>query len=174
MMTAYLKYLYAALLAAMLFTLTGCGYHIGFIRHPQLESLAVAPSVNETAIYNVASDMRMMMCEVVMQDGTFKLSDQSRADAILYTVVKSASFADTSDASMEDENTYSPAEWQVTVQVEYKLLIPGQGKALRTGTASGSARFQAPQDVEGSRLRATRQACYVAAQNIIYALAEGW
>ena len=173
-MSALKKYTFSALLAAAALSLSGCGYHIGFIRHPQLESLAVAPAVNETAIYNVASDMRMMMSEVIMQDGTFKLSDQHRADAVLYLTVKSAAFADTGDASMEDEDTYAPAEWQVSVQVEYKLLIPGQGKALRAGSASGSARFQAPQDVEGSRLRATRQACYVAAQNIIYALAEGW
>ena len=158
----------------LLMTLSGCGYRIGFTGHPQLESIAVAPAVNETAIYNVASDARMMMCEVIMQDGTFKLSDQHNADAILYMTVKETAFASVSDASIENDNQYKPTEWRTQVTVDYKLVIPGQGEPLKSGTVQGNARFQAPLDVEGSRLRAVRQACYEASRQIIYNIAEGW
>ncbi len=158
----------------LVFSLSGCGYHVGFIKHPQLDSIAVAPAVNESAIYNVASDMRSMMSEAIMQDGTYKLSDQHRADAILYLVVKDASFADVSDASIDDEDTYKPIEWQTRVTVEYRLVIPGQGEPLLSGQVTGDARFQAPLDIESSRLRAVRQACYVAAQNVVYSITEGW
>ena len=152
----------------------GCGYHIGFIKHPQLDSVAVAPVVNETAIYNAASDMRMMMCEALVQDGTYKLTDQKRADAIIYLVVREAAFAEVSDASIEDDNHYQPTEWDTKVSVDYRVVIPGQGEPLLTGSTSGTARFQAPVDVEGGRLRAVRQACHVAAQNVVYAISEGW
>jgi len=174
-MNKYMTGLWGILTGGLLLLATGgCGYHIGFIKHPQLNSIAVAPAVNETATYNAASDARMMMCEVVMQDGTFELSDQHNADAILYMVVKEVAFASVSDASIENDNQYKPSEWRTKVTVDYKLVIPGQGEPLRAGTVSGDARFQAPLDVEGSRLRAVRQACYEASRQIIYNIAEGW
>ncbi|MPM22860.1 hypothetical protein SDC9_69319 [bioreactor metagenome] len=162
------------LLPAAVLAVAGCGYHVGFLGHPQLETIAVAPAVNETAIYNVASDMRMMACEVVTQDGTLKLVDQSTADCILYCTVKNASFADVTGDSFDNENIYKPKEWAARVEVDYRVIIPGQAEPLKTGSVTGSSRFQAPVDVEESRLRAVRQACFVAAQNIIHALTEGW
>ncbi len=160
--------------AAVLLLLNGCGYHIGFIKHPQINTLAVAPAVNETAIYNAASDIRMMMTEVIVQDGTYKLTDQKHADAIIYLTVKEVKFAESSDASLEDDDTFKPTEWQTQVTVDYSLVIPGQGGKLLSGSVTGDSLFQAPLDLEGSRLRAVRQACYVAAQQVIYSLAEGW
>lgn len=170
-MFGFIKYL--SLFAGVLF-MSGCGYHVGFLKHPQLNTIAVAPAVNETALYNVANDMRFMMNEAVMQDGTYKLSDAKRSDAIIYLVVKEASFADVGDASVEDDDTYSPSEWNAKVKVDYKVIIPGQGKPLLAGSVDGEARFQAPVDIEGGRQRAVRQACYVAAQKITYAVTEGW
>ena len=160
--------------AAALLTLTGCGYHVGFLGHPQLETIAVAPAVNETALYNVASDMRMMLCEVVVQDGSLKLVDQSTADCILYCTVKTASFADVTTDSYNSKIIYKPKEWSAKVTVEYNLIIPGQAKPLKHGTVTGDSRFQAPVDEEVSRLRAVRQACYDASRNILYAIVEGW
>ena len=162
-----------AAVVGMLFT-SGCGYHVGFIKHPQLDSIAVAPAVNNTALYNVASDMRMMMCEVIVQDGTYKLSDQRTADAILYLVVKKASFADVSDASIDNDNQYKPTEWDARVTVSYQLIIPGQGTPILSGQAQGHVRFQAPVDVESGRLRAVRQACFEAARRIMINISEGW
>lgn len=170
-MFAQLKYL---LLFSTALLLSGCGYHVGFLKHPQLDTLAVAPAVNETALYNVANDMRFMMCEAVVQDGTYKLTDTKRADAIIYLTVKEAAFADVGDASVEDDDTYTPSEWNAKVKVDYRVIIPGQGKALLSGSVAGSARFQAPVDIEGGRQRAVRQACYVAAQQVVYAVTEGW
>lgn len=160
--------------AGVLFSAAGCGYHVGFMKHPQIDSLAVAPAVNETAIYNVASDMRFMMTEAIQQDGTYKLSDQRRADAIIYLIVKEAAFAEISDASIEDNNRYRPGEWSAKVKVDYRVIIPGRGEPLLQGSVTGNAFFQAPGDLESARLRAVRQACHVAAQKIVYNIAEGW
>ena len=160
--------------AAILTLCSSCGYHIGFIKHPQIDSLAVAPVINQTTSYNAASDMRMMMSEVIMQDGTYKLSDQKRADAILYLTVATIGFNEFDDASVERNNQYKPSEWRTTVSVGYKLLIPGQGQPLRSGTVNGIAQFQANVDLESVRLRSVRQACYEAAKKIIYQVSEGW
>ena len=163
-----------AVCVAILILCSSCGYHIGFIKHPQIDSLAVAPVINETTSYNAASDMRMMMSEVIMQDGTYKLSDQKRADAILYLSVAGIGFNEFDDASVERNSQYKPSEWRTTVNVGYKLLIPGQGKPIISGTTSGNAQFQAGVDLESVRLRSVRQACYEAAKKIIYQISEGW
>lgn len=162
------------LCAVMIPALSGCGYHVGFLGHPQLETIAVAPAVNETALYNVASDMRMMMSEVIVQDGSLKLVDQSTADCILYCTVNEASFADVTTDNYNSKIIYKPKEWAAKVTVEYNLIIPGQAKPLKHGTVNGNSRFQAPIDEEVSRLRAVRQACYDASRNILYAIVEGW
>lgn len=170
-----LKNLCIALLGSLVICgLTGCGYHIGFIKHPQIDSLAVAPAINETALYNTASDMRSMMCEAIMQDGSYKLSDQRNADAVIYLTVQSAKFADVSGASVDNDNEYKPEEWETRVTVSYKVIIPGQGKPLRAGSVTGISRFQLSVDIESSRLRAVRQACHEAARKIVYNIAEGW
>ena len=170
-----IKY-FQALFCGLLLTVfcTGCGYKVGFIKHPQLDSIAVAPVINETEIYNAASDMRMMMTEVVMQDGTFKLSDLRRADAILYMTVENIAFAEASQATVKDQLEYRPDEWRVRIGVSYKLVIPGRGKPLLSGRKEGEIRFQAGADVESGRLKAVRQACFIAARKIVYAIAEGW
>ena len=161
-------------LATVLAALTGCGYHVGFLGHPQLKTIAVAPAVNETALYNVASDMRMMACEVIVQDGSLKLVDQSTADCILYCTVKEASFADVTTDNYNSKIIYKPKEWEAKVSVEYNLIIPGQAKPLKQGSVTGKSRFQAPIDEEVSRLRAVRQAWYDASREILYAIVEGW
>ena len=168
------KFLHTVVILTAAAMLAGCGYRIGFIKHPQLNSIAVAPVVNETAVYNTASDMRFMMNEVIMQDGTFKLSDQRRADAVLYLTVTQAAFANVSDASIEKDEEYKPTEWSAVVSVEYKLIIPGRGEPILKGKVNGEIRFQAATDIESARLSAVRQACYEASKKIVYAIAEGW
>ena len=152
----------------------GCGYKIGFIKHPQLDSIAVAPVINETEIYNAASDMRMMMSEVIMQDGTFKLADMRRADAILYITVQNIAFGEAVRATVENEIEYRPDEWRAWMTVSYKLIVPGQGKPLLSGRKEGHIRFQAGADVESGRLKAVRQASYIVARRIVQSIAEGW
>lgn len=153
---------------------TSCGYRIGFTKHPQIDALAVAPVINETAIYNVASNMRMKMNEVIMQDGTYKLCDQKIADGVLFLTVTQVDFTEFGSGSVDNHNQYRPSEWQTRVEVSYKLLIPGQGAPIRQGKVTGVIQFQSSIDLETVRLASTQQACYEAARQIIYQVAEGW
>ena len=172
MMIKYFKAMFSCLL--LIIFCAGCGYKAGFIKHPQLDSIAVAPVINETEIYNAASDMRMMMSEVIMQDGTFKLANLRDADAILYMTVQNIAFSEAARATVKNQREYRPDEWNALVNVSYKLIIPGQGKPLLSGNRTGQIRFQAGADVESGRLKAVRQACFEAAKKVVYAIAEGW
>ena len=167
---------FITLIGAFLLTsmLGGCGYKIGFTKHPQLDSIAVAPVINETAIYNAASDMRMKMSEVIMQDGTYKLSDLKRADAILYITVQDIAFSESMEAVVDNELQYRPEEWWVKINCQYKLIIPGQGKPLRTGSQQAALRFQSGADIESGRLKAVRQVCFDVSKKIVWSIAEGW
>ena len=160
--------------SALTVLLGGCGYKVGFTKHPQLDSIAVAPVINETAIYNASSDMRMKMCEVIMQDGTYKLSDMRSADAILYITVLNIGFSESLSAVVDNDLQYRPEEWWVEVTCSYKLIIPGSGKPVFSGTKSASLRFQAGADVESGRLKAVRQVCFDVSKKIVWAIAEGW
>ena len=168
------KAIQALMVTMAMLLCTSCGYRIGFIKHPQIDALAVAPVINETTIYNVASNMRMAMSEVIMQDGTYKLSDQKIADGVLFLTVKQVDFAEFGSGSVEDNNRYRPSEWQTKVTVEFKLLIPGQAVPVRQGSVSGVVQFQSNIDLETLRLTSARQACYEAAKQVIYQIAEGW
>ena len=57
----------------------GCGYHVGSMMHPQVKSIGVAPVVNDTAFFNCASQLRSMLCETFMTDGSLKLKDVKSA-----------------------------------------------------------------------------------------------
>ncbi len=160
--------------ALLLLMLTGCGYHIGFIKHPQLNSIAVAPVENSTSVYNAASNMRMMASEVIMQDGTYKLLDQKRADAVLFMTIKNIAFTAVGTSAVERDRDYRPDEWIARVTVEYKLIIPGQGEPLMAGTVSGQSHFQAGADVESGRLSGVQQACYDTALHLVRQISEGW
>lgn len=164
----------AALPAVLMLILTGCGYHIGFIKHPQIDSIAVAPVVNSTAIYNAAGNMRMMASEAVMQDGSYKLADLKRADAILYITVSRIDFTAVGTSSVERDRDYRPDEWIARVTAEYKLIVPGQGKPVLAGTVTGQSHFQAGADVESGRLSGVRQACYDTAVKLVRQITEGW
>ena len=56
--------------------LGGCGYQVGSLMHPQVKTVAVAPVVNETVAYNVAAEMRGLLCECFITDGSLKLVDE--------------------------------------------------------------------------------------------------
>ena len=88
------KRIFSALLTSALLFITGCGYHWGSIMHPQVKSIAIAPVVNETTAYNVASDMRMMLAEQFTLDGSLELTSLETSDCILETRVLSVKFTD--------------------------------------------------------------------------------
>jgi len=152
----------------------GC-YHFGSIAHPQIESIAIAPVVNETATYNLASEMRMALCEQFMTDGSLTLRDLNTADCILNARVTQVEYIEVSDASYDDDIIYRPVEWRVTVTLEFNVTIPGKREPLvSTRTVTGNTMFQVQADLETNRHQATLHACANAAKAAVVATTEAW
>lgn len=167
--------IFSALLTSALLFITGCGYHWGSIMHPQVKSIAIAPVVNETTAYNVASDMRMMLAEQFTLDGSLELTSLETSDCILETRVLSVKFTEIDDDSYDASVIYRPSEWRVEVEAEFRVIIPGVREPLiKPRKVTGRALFKSQADMETNRIQATRMACSEAAKLIIIYTTEAW
>ncbi|MDD3886510.1 MAG: LPS assembly lipoprotein LptE [Victivallaceae bacterium] len=176
MMKRAIYALWAVLSMALI---SGCGYHVGSLAHPQLKTVGVAPVVNNTTAYNVSAQVRGLLCECFMTDGSLKLVDVSKADCIVYTKVTNVTFAQVSWASRKrysatDEDEYMPDQWRADISIEYSVVMPGRVTPLKSGSVKGSAEFDAGGDLETGRINAIQQAGYEAAKRVVTALTEGW
>ena len=163
-----------AFLAAGLLLLSGCGYRIGFMGHPQISSIAVAPVTNETLVFNAASMMRSLLCERITTDGTYKLKRESDADCTIHARVIKADFQQISWASSDDD-VFFPEFYKVVVSVEYSVILPGRVKPLMgPEVVKGSAMFDHIIDLETARRNGVRQALWDAAKKITDGVTERW
>ncbi|WP_294478878.1 LPS assembly lipoprotein LptE [uncultured Victivallis sp.] len=168
----------AAVAAAMLFC-GGCGYRIGSLVHPQLKTVAVAPVQNETLEYNLTAQVRNLLCERFMTDGSLKLVDEKEADCIVYARIVDAKYAEVSWAEStraeDGEDILLPNEWSVTLVIEYTVIIPGRVQPLVSARrVSGTANFQTGPDQLTGRMNGVRQAAYAAAKQVVASFTEGW
>ena len=160
----------------MFFAGAGCSYKFGSLAHPQLESIAVAPVVNDTLAYNASAVLRGVLTERFTVDGSLKLKSIGTADCILYAKITDVSYRAVgygSDSSGDD--TFLANEWDCKVTVAFSVVIPGRGKPLiKDQTVSGAASFFNGPDMETSRLNAMRQAFLMAAKTMVSRVTEGW
>ena len=162
-------------LAASLLLLSGCGYRIGSLMHPQIDSIAIAPVINETVAYNLAPQVRGLLCEAFQQDGSLRLRRESNADCILYARVIRVSVTKSSWSSSNDEHKFVPVEWKVEIKIEYSVVIPGELKPLVSKReVGGSATFMTGADMETGRMSGVRQAALMAAKEIVSQVTEAW
>ncbi len=163
-------------LAALPVLSGGCGYRVGSLMHPQIQTVAVAPVTNETLAYNVASQVRGLLCEAFMVDGSLKLVDEKSADCIVYARVTQITFSESSwSSSDDDDDLFTPNEWNCNLTIEYTVIIPGRATPLVSArTATGSVIFQGGADLEIGRLNGIRQAAYMAAKNVVSGVTEAW
>ncbi|MCF6174158.1 MAG: LPS assembly lipoprotein LptE [Victivallaceae bacterium] len=163
------------LISILALLLPGCGYHLGSLMHPQVKTIAVAPVINETLAFHLAADMRSLLSEQFMVDGSLKIKDMKTADCIIYAKVTSVQFREVADATRDDGENYHANEWSVSITVEFTVTIPGKKEPLvSTRSVSGSANFQGLGDLETGRSQGVRQACYDAATKVVQYTTEAW
>ena len=165
---------HSILLLSALF-LTGCGYKLGNIGHPQLKSVAIAPVVKDTLAYNAAAAVRGLLAESFQTDGTMTLTGMDKADCIVYARITSITFSAISWSTNDNDDSYLPNEWQIKMTVEYSVVLPGKATPLlKNKTATGVAEFMSGPDVEISRNYAIRQAAFATSKQIVSQITEAW
>lgn len=161
-------------LIAAVMLISGCGYKVGYLGHPQLSTVAVAPVANDTLSYNASSILRQKLSEVFTTDGTMKLKSLTKADCIVYARIVKVSYAQ-STGRLSDEDDFLPVEWNVTAEVEFSLVIPGRGKPLiGPQKVTGSAEFISDADLENARNNALNQALFNVARTVVSNVTEAW
>ena len=156
---------------------TGCGYQIGArtLMHPQIKTIAVGEIKNDTLEMLAASVMRQQLCERFQFDGALTLKNPGHSDCILYGKITSVTNRTIREDSMDNDVTFRPAEFQITVTLEFSVLIPGRGEPLvPKRVVSGSANYQILADPAISRANALKQACYNAAKLAVEYTTEAW
>lgn len=173
------KHIGFAVVALLALVCGGCGYRIGNIVHPQLRSVAVAPVQNETTEINLTAQVRNLLCERFMTDGSLKLVDEKEADCIVYARIVDVQYSEVawaeSTRAEDGEDILLPNEWKVTLSIEYSVIIPGRVQPLVSArTVSGTANFQTGPDQLTGRMNGVRQAAYAAAKMVVASFTEGW
>ncbi|MBE6376856.1 MAG: hypothetical protein IKD23_03255 [Lentisphaeria bacterium] len=168
------KFILVLFAAAALFA-SGCAYRFGSLSHPQLQSVAVAPVINDTLAYNASALLRGLLNECIVTDGAMKLESMKQADCIIYAKITKVDYLALDYATINGEDSFLANEWKCTVTVQYSVILPGRGKPLISNHAvSGTSKFLNGPDMETSRQNALRQSCFDAAKTIVAELTEGW
>lgn len=155
--------------------ISGCGYKIGSIMHPQVKTIAIAPITNETLEPMAAAYMRQSLCEQFQFDSSLNVKGLEEADCVLYGRITEVNVSGSVNDTYDLEQTYIPAEFSMSVTFEFTVIIPGRSKPLiNKRQVSGSASHQVMADQDITRRRGLQQACRDAAQQAVNYTVEAW
>ena len=169
--------LFSTVICGILLLTAGCGYQIGVrgMMHPQIQTIAIAPVVNNTLEPLASDQLRMQLAGAFQTDGALKLKRLSNADCIIYPVITSVVNETVEDASFDGGVTYRPEKFRLTVTVQFKVVIPGSGSMLlNNGKAVGRAEYEVLADPATARQSALKYACFQASKSIVTQLTEAW
>ncbi|MCI6287264.1 MAG: LPS assembly lipoprotein LptE [Lentisphaeria bacterium] len=166
----------ACLLIAGLSTLiSSCGYRVGSLMHPQIKTIAIADIKNESSEPLGSALLRNILAERFQFDNSLKLTSLSKADCILYARIMGITNSSVTWRSTDNEQTYRPNEFSISVAVEFTVLIPGQAKPLvERHILSSSATYLFTNDPAIGRQNGLKQAFLRVSDSIVRATTEAW
>lgn len=168
-----IKRLLLLLFLPVLFFCTSCGYRMGSMMHSQIKSIAIAPVKNNSREVLASTVMRKLLAERFMFDGSLKLTSMDKADCIVYCQINSVS--QRAVAWDEDDEEDRPSEFNLTVNGEFTVLLPGRSVPLvQKRAVSGSCTYQFLTDPAIGKESGLTQACLQMADMIVQYTTEAW
>lgn len=165
----------AVCLLALTVCLTSCGYHMGSMMHPQIKSIAIAEVRNDTKEPLLTPVLRNQLAGRFQFDNSLVLKSKATADCILYCRVLKVSTVSIREDSADGEETYRPSEFEIKIEAEFSVLIPGKSKPLIPGRkVSASAKYQYNADPNEGKYYGMRQCAYNLANKIVEYTTEAW
>ena len=155
--------------------LSGCaGYHVGpatpsYLR--QVHSIAVPTFRNTTLIPRMESLVTATVIKQFQQDGTFRITNEENADAVLKGEIMSVG---RSPARSVRGNVLATTEFNLALRVHY-TLVDRAGKPLAgPADAVGTTSFFVGADVNTDERQALPLAAEELAVRLVNQLSEGW
>ena len=159
----------------MLLPVSGCGYHLGSITHPQIKTVAIADVKNETYEVLASALLRNLLAERFQFDNSLKLTSLERADCIVYARIVSVQNSNISWRSNSKVESYRANEYALQVRVEYTVLRPGYAQPLvRRSFANSYSTYLFAHDPAIGRVSALKQCMLRIANQIVSATTEAW
>jgi hypothetical protein len=157
------------------FCLTGClGYTIGPVKPGYLSdvhTIAVPTFKNDTLIPRIEVLVTDSVIKQFQQDGTFKIGNESNADAVLKAEISRVS---RSPARSLRENVLSTTEFNLVMRLKYRL-VGRDGKTIGPpGEVQGTTSFFRGSDVVTDERQALPLATEELATHLVSQLSEGW
>jgi len=171
------KKILAVCLSAMLLPLIlcGCGYHMGSMMHPQIKTIAISDIRNDTREPLLTAVVRNQLAEAFQFDNSLSLKQKDEADCILYCRIISAETRTIRESSTDNDRTYRPSEFRITLNAEFMVKIPGKSEPLiKLRPVSGSANYQYNADPNVGKYYGMRQAAYNLSRLIVEYTTEAW
>lgn len=164
----------AALAAVALFLIPACaGYHLGADQPAVMEgvqTLAVPVFHNDTLIPRSSVTVTNRVIRQFQVDGTYRIVDSSRADAILRGTIRPVRRTQVRSAKF---NTLRTLEQEVRLALDYSVEARS-GAVLTAGTVEGSTSVFLDPNFQRSESQALDDAAARLADELVSRLAEGW
>ena len=174
-----MRFAAAAPLLALL--LCGCaGYHIGPVkpaRFDGVKTIAVNTFKNDTLQPRVEVLLANAVIKQIQQDGTYKVADESQADALLQGTLEEVRRR---PSRYVRGNVLQTREYTLQIQVRYKVVQRGTGKLLDERVVTGDTSFfvsgsgSIAADVNQDELQAFPLAAEEMAVRLVSMISEGW
>ena len=159
----------------------GCaGYHIGPVkpaRFDGVKTLAISTFKNDTLQPRVEVLLANAVIKQIQQDGTYKVADESDADALLEGTLEEIRRR---PSRYVRGNVLQTREYTLQIRVRYKVTQRGTGKLLDQRSVNGTTSFfvtgsgSIAADVNQDELQAFPLAAEEMAVRLVSQISEGW
>ena len=148
---------------------------MGSMMHPQIKTIAISEIRNDTREPLLTEIMRNQLAEAFQFDNSLSLKQKDEADCILYCRVKSVETRTIRESSTDNDRTYRPSEFQVTIRADFLVKIPGKSEPLiPLRSVTGRVNYQYNADPSVGKYYGLRQASYDLSRKIVEYTTEAW
>ena len=165
----------ASLATVFCLALSGClGYHVGPVKPYYLRdvhSIAVPTFKNRTLVPRIEVLVTDTVIKQLQQDGTFKITNGDKADAILNGEV---SRINRLPARSVRGNVLATTEFALTLSVKYSLTGKNGEQLAAANEAVGTTSFFVSSDVTTDERQALPLATEDLATRLVSQISEGW
>ena len=165
----------ALLLPLVALLLGGCaGYHVGPVQPTFMKgvkTIAVPSFKNTTLMPRLEVLTADIVIRQIQQDGTYGITSSDKADAVLQGTIVAIT---RSPMRSLRENVLTTTEFNVTVQLRYKLVRRETGEEIETRTVDGTTSFYTGNDPNEGERQAIPLAIQDAAVRMVSQISEGW
>lgn len=166
---------------------SGCmQYRMGFLKHPQMQTVAIGDFENKTDEPAMAILLRKKLAEQFSTESGLQLAGIDAADIVVSGNIQSYSTERSAAAKIRDEDdlpdersAYRTNIYKIKLRIDFETVIPGRedgddGAPVISRSIVSEGSFPEIPDLQTSRRIGLQQALREAASQIVTSVTEAW